>query len=196
MTLQELAPLLRQALLALGVLFVIVDANVGWQIVSWWRIRKQAIVTWPGPRPPFYAINLAIGVLLGILLFVTAFVEIEYQARGWNAVPSMFGVSMMFLYYGYLLPLSTRIRRGLYQQGVWTDTGFMRYTDIGGLTWKGTDTLVLASRRKTLARQLRVPGIHLGEVRHLLRDKIGEHAIEFDAGPGLHLGSRDTRESV
>ena len=36
----------------------------------------------------------------------------------------------------------------------------------------------------------------LGEVRKLLREKIGEHAIEFDGGPGLHLGERDTRESV
>jgi hypothetical protein len=196
MSLQELAPALRQALLALGVLFVIVDLKVGAQLLSWWRKRKQAIVTWPGPKPPFYAINLAIGVLLGILLFVTSYVEIGLQRRGWAAAPSLFGVGMMFLYYGYLLPLSTRIRRGLYKDGVWTDSGFMTYTDIGGLTWKGDDTLVLASRHKTLARRLRVPGIHLGEIRHLLREKIGDHAIEFDAGPGLHLGTRDTRESV
>jgi len=108
----------------------------------------------------------------------------------------MFGVTMMFLYYGYLLPLSTRIRRGLYASGIWTDSGFMRYTEIGGLTWKGDDTLVAASRQKTLARRLRVPGVHLGEVRTFLREKIGDHAIEFDAGPGLHLGTRDTRESV
>ena len=33
-------------------------------------------------------------------------------------------------------------------------------------------------------------------IRRMLREKIGEHAIEFDDGPGLHLGSRDTRESV
>lgn len=196
MTLQELAPVLRQALLALGLLFVIVDARVGWQLASWWRLRKEAVVTWPGPRPPFYAINLAIGVLLGILLFVTAYVELEYQKRGLGALPSMFGVTMMFLYYGYLLPLSTRIRRGLYASGIWTDSGFMRYTEIGGLTWKGDDTLVAASRQKTLARRLRVPGVHLGEVRTFLREKIGDHAIEFDAGPGLHLGTRDTRESV
>jgi hypothetical protein len=55
---------------------------------------------------------------------------------------------------------------------------------------------VLASSHKTLARRLRVPGVHLGEVRHFLREKIGDHAIAFDAGPGLHLGTRDTRESV
>ena len=81
----------------------------------------------------------------------------------------------------------------------------MPYTDIGGLTWKSTsaaasadedDTLVIASSHKAVARRLRVPGQHLGEVRHYLRDKIGEHAIEFEAGPGLHLGTRDTRESV
>ena len=35
MTLQELAPVLRQALFALGVLFVIVDLKVGAQILSW-----------------------------------------------------------------------------------------------------------------------------------------------------------------
>jgi hypothetical protein len=189
MTLQELAPALRQALLALGLLFVIVDLKVGSQILQWWRKRPGAIVTWPGPKPPFYAVNLMIGVMLGILLFVTTVVVPRPAA-------SVFGVAMMFLYYGYLLPLSTRIRRGLYQDGIWTDSGFMRYTDIGGLTWKEDDTLVLASSHKALARRLRVPGIHLGEVRHTLREKIGDHAIEFDAGPGLHLGTRDTRESV
>jgi hypothetical protein len=196
MTLQELAPVLRQALLALGVLFVVVDLKVGAQIYSWWRKRPHAIVTWPGPKPPFFAINLAIGMLLGILMFVTAYVEISRLRRGLAAGPSIFGVVMMFIYYGYLVPLSTRIRLGLYEDGIWTDSGFMRYTDIGGLAWKGDDTLVVASRQKTLARRLRVPGVHLGEVRHILREKIGDHAIAFDAGPGLHLGTRDTRESV
>lgn len=196
MNVQELAPALRQALLALGVLFTIVDLKVGAQFVSWFRRRSQAVVVWPGPKPPFYVINLTIGMLLGVLLFLTSYVEIGRLQRGWGAAPSMFGVAMMFIYYGYLLPLTTRIRPGLYQDGIWTDSGFMPYTEIGGLTWKGNDTLVLASRQKALARRLRVPGSHLGEVRHFLRDKIGEHAIEFEAGPGLHLGTRDTRESV
>jgi uncharacterized SAM-binding protein YcdF (DUF218 family) len=72
MTVAELAGALRQVLLALGVLFVIVNLRVGWQIWSWWRRRQDAVIVWPAPKPPFYAVNLAIGVLLGILLFVTA----------------------------------------------------------------------------------------------------------------------------
>ncbi len=188
MTVTELAGAMRQILLALGVLFVVVDVRVGWQIASWWRRRARAVIVWPSPKPPFYAINLAIGVLLGVLLFLTAYLL--------RPSASLFGVAMMFIYYGYLLPLSTRIKHGLYEEGIWTDSGFMRYAEIGGLAWRGEDTLVIASRQKAMARRLSVPGIHLGEVRHVLREKIGAHDIEFDAGPGIHLGTRDTRESV
>ena len=129
--------------------------------------------------------------MLGVLLFTTVF--LVPRPAG-----SVFGEAMMFLYYGYLLPLSTRIARGFYADGVWTDSGFMPYADIGGLSWKeGTGaTLVLASRLRAIARTLTIPGTRLGEVRRLLREKIGEHAIELDGGPGLHLGGRDTRESV
>ena len=188
MTVAELAGAMRQILLALGLLFVIVNVRVGWQIAHWWRRRTRAVVVWLPPKPPFYAINLAIGVLLGVLLFISAYLL--------RPTASLFGIAMMFVYYGYLLPLSTRIKRGLYEEGIWTDSGFMRYADIGGLAWKGNDTLVLASRLKATARRLSVPGMHLGEVRHFLREKIGTHDIEFDAGPGIHLGTRDTRESV
>jgi len=189
MSAEELAGTLRQALLALGVVFVIVNLRVSAEFITWWRLRREVLLSWPSVKPPFFAINLAIGVMLGVILLITAY-------RMPQSYSSLFGVAMMFTYYGYLLPLSTRIRRGLYRDGVWTDSGYMSYRDIGGLTWKGTDTLVLASRHKTLARRLTVPGPHLGEVRHLLRDEIGRHTIELDQGPGLHLGSRDTRESA
>lgn len=189
MNTDELAGALRQALVVLGVIFVFVDVRVGSVLFSWWRRRRGARLVWPAPRPPFYAVNLAIGVMLGILLLVTALLVPRPAA-------SVFGIAMMFIYYGYLLPLSTRIRRGLYEDGIWTDSGFMPYDEVGGLTWSGTDTLVLASRQKAVGRRLVVPGPHLGEVRHVLREMIGSHAIVFDEGPGLHLGTRDTRESA
>lgn len=191
MTAAQLTGLLRSALLGLGLLFVVVNARVGSELIRWWRRRRQAVLVWPSPKPPFYAVNLAIGVMLGVLLFVTVFVVPR-------PATSVFGVSMMFAYYGYLLPLSTRIGRGLFEDGIWTDSGFMRYIDIGGLSWKTAEvqTLILASRTRTLARRLLIPGPHLGEVRRLLREKIGSHAIEVSDGPGLHLGGRDARESV
>ena len=103
---------------------------------------------------------------------------------------------MMFVYYGYLLPLSTRIRAACIEDGIWTDSGFMRYTRSAASPGRATTRWCMASRAEDAGAPPRVPGVHLGEVRHFLRDKIGEHAIEFDAGPGLHLGTRDTRESV
>jgi hypothetical protein len=190
-SIDQLARPLELSLLALGVLFLVVNLRVGREIWLWWRRRAGALLVWLPPKPPYYGLNLAIGVMLGAILFTTVFL-IPRPAG------SVFGEAMMFLYYGYLLPLSTRISRGLYADGVWTDSGFMAYADIGGLTWKegAAGTLVLASRLRAFARTLTVPGTSLGEVRRLLREKIGEHTIELDSGPGLHLGSRDTRESV
>lgn len=191
MTVEQLTSLLRYALLALGLLFVIVNTRVASELIRWGRRRRQAILVWPSPKPPYYGVSLAIGVMLGVLLFVTVFLVPR-------PATSVFGVSMMFGYYGYLLPLSTRIGRGLYEDGIWTDSGFMRYVEIGGLSWKSAEaqTLILASRTQALARRLPVPGPYLGEVRRLLREKIGSHAIEVGDGPGLHLGGRDARESV
>ncbi|MSO52621.1 MAG: hypothetical protein CK533_00995 [Acidobacterium sp.] len=189
MSADEFAGTLRQALIALGALFVIVNLRVSYELAAWWRLRRDVMLTWPSPKPPFFAINLAIGIMLGAILLLTAY-------RMPRSYSSLFGVAMMFTYYGYLLPLSARIKPGLYRDGIWTDSGFMSYREIGGLTWKSGGTLILASRQKTLARQLTVPGPHLGEVRHLLREEIGRHTIAFDEGPGVHLGSRDTRESA
>ena len=91
---------------------------------------------------------------------------------------------MMFVYYGYLLPLSTRIRRGLYEDGIWTDSRLHalrrhRRPDLEGQ--RHARDCVAAEDAGAPAE---VPGVHLGEVRHVLREKIGAHAIEFDAGPG------------
>jgi hypothetical protein len=191
MNAEQLNGLLRYALLGLGLLFCVVNTRVASELIQWLRRRKKALLVWPSAKPPYYAVSLAIGVALGVLLVVTVFVVPRPAS-------SVFGVAMMFGYYGYLLPLSTRIGRGLYEDGIWTDSGFMHYVDIGGLSWKSAEvqTLILASRTRTLARRLLVPGPYLGEVRRLLREKIGSRAIEVGNGPGLHLGGRDARESV
>ena len=42
----------------------------------------------------------------------------------------------MLAYYGYLYPLSRRMKRGFYEQGIRLDRGFVPWQDITGLTWR------------------------------------------------------------
>jgi hypothetical protein len=190
-----------QILWLFGAGFLVANIRVGVELIRWWKRRGTALLVWAGPKPPFYAFSLALAVALGALILLKAYLAlrgVDTLSEWFRAfVSHTFGELMMFVYFGYMLPFSTRIRRGLYADGIWTDGGFMRYEHVGGISWVAGDpaTLVVASRLKALARRLVVPSRALGEVRRLLRDKISSHAIEIDEGPGLHLG-RDARDSV
>lgn len=194
--------LLGQILLLFGVGFLVANLRMGLELVRWARRRRTALITWPAAKPPFYALSLGIGVMLGLLVLLKAYLALrgDPPLSEWfrRFVSDAFGELMMFVYFGYMLPLSTRITRGLYADGIWTNTGFMPYPHVGGISWKAGEppTLIIISRLKTLARPLFVPTAALGEVRRVLRDKISAHTIEIDSGPGLHLGARDARDSV
>lgn len=193
---------LGNVLLLFGVGFLIANVRMGIELARWMRRRRTALVVWPASKPPFYAMSLGIGVVLGLLILLKAYLALRGVATlgEWFRafVGDTFGELMMFVYFGYMLPLSTRITRGLYAEGIWTDNGFMPYDQVGGISWRSEEppTLVIISRLKSLARRLEVPQLALGEVRRLLRDKISSHDIEMDEGPGLHLGARDARDSV
>jgi hypothetical protein len=131
---------------------------------------------------------LALGVALGLLVFAKV-VFIHRQA---------FGETMMFAYYAYFFPMSRRIGRGFYAEGIWAESDFIPYNEVGGISWRETEdqvTLVIISRLRNLARRLIVPGDKYGAARRLLRDKIGEHAIHF-GGTGLDLGAHDERDEA
>ncbi len=187
MTLVDLLP---QVLFVLGLGFLVANIRAVVDLARWARRKPDALVVWRPPKPPFYAMSLAIGGAMGCLLLSALFVPRPF--------PALFGELMMFIYYAVVVPLTARIARGLYVDGIWADSGFMPYDQIGGLRWQeGESTiLVVASRLRTLARRLPVPGPRLGEVRRLLREKIAEHAIDIESGPGLHLGGHDARNDV
>lgn len=198
----SLVALLPQILLVLGVGFLLANVRLAVELVRWRRRRPAALVTWAARKPPFYGLSLGIGMMLGLLILLKAYLALR-QSTGlaeWFGVfgRTTFGELMMFVYFGYMLPLSTRITRGLYGEGIWADTGFLPYEQIGGIKWRDGEppTLVMISRLKAVARSLEVPIGCLGEVRRVLRDKITSHAIEMDEGPGIHLGARDARDSV
>ena len=102
----------------------------------------------------------------------------------------------MFVYYAYLLPMSSRIRRGLYEDGIWAESRFVPYAKIGSLSWReGREiTLVVICRLRSLALSLTVPQAHYGAVRRLLRDKIAAHDIHFTLKT-MNLGA-DERDRV
>ena len=103
----------------------------------------------------------------------------------------------MLVYYGYALPLSLKIGRGFYEDGIWADGGFVPYSTIGGLTWREGEqlTLVLIDRMRQFGRKLTVPDSCYGAARRLLRDKIAAHDIHF-TGKSLDLGAHDERDDV
>src|SRR5687768_12193505 len=182
--------LLAQILFLFGVGFLGANVKVVVDLLRF-RVRKRsALLVWESPKPPYYGFTLALGVTLGMLVAFKLF----YQRR---PPDQLFGEIMMFVYYGYAFPLSTRIAKGFYRDGVWSDSGFMRWGQISAVSWKeeGAVTLVLISHFKNIARRLQVPGHLYGQARRVLRDKIKAHDIHI-GGSWLDLGSRDDQDAV
>jgi hypothetical protein len=177
-------------LVLFGIGFLFANVRLGLELLHYWRRRRATLLTWTGDKPRFYGLNLALGVVFAVLIVLKAFILRR-------PLDQLFGEAMMLLYYGYLFPLSVRIERGFYRDGVWSDTGFMRWDDVSAVSWKdGTPvTLVLISDRRHVGRRLVVPGPLYGEVRRLLRDRIQSHGLHI-GGAGLDLGSRDERDTV
>jgi hypothetical protein len=187
-----------QLLLLLGVGFLVANVRVGIDALRFLRRRSSALLTWHGPRPRYYGLQLALGVVLGGLLAYHTInvMRMAPQLRGRSA-PQLFGISMMFVYYGYLVPLSRRIGRGFYADGIWSETGFVPYWRIGAVSWREGEeiALVIVSRLRNLARRLVVPGAHYGAARRLLREKIAAHDIQL-LPTGLELGAHDEIDDV
>lgn len=182
--------LLPRVLYVLGVGFLLANLRLLFQFIRFLRIRSSALLTWPGRKPPFYRLLLVLGAILSVL--------IVYKLAVLNHHPGqVFGEAMMLVYYGYAFPLSLKIGRGFYEDGIWADGGFIPYSSIGGLTWREDKqiTLVLMYRMRSLARRLVVPDPYYGAARRLLRDKIAAHDIHF-TGKTLDLGVHDERDDV
>ena len=174
-----------------GIGFLIANIRLVADLVLYQVRRRSALLVWDGARPRYYGFNLALGVACGLLIAVKVF----FLRR---PLQQLFGEGMMFVYYGYAYPLTTRIARGFYRDGVWTDSGFIRWSRISAVSWKdGSEgmTLVLISRTRNVARRLVVPGRLYGEARRVLLDRIKAHDVHM-GGTGLELGSRGETDSI
>jgi hypothetical protein len=181
---------LSRLLFLLGVGFLLANLRLMYQFVRFIRLKSSAVLTWPGKRPPFYGLLLVLGAVLSLLIvYKLAFLQM-HPTR-------VFGEAMMLVYYGYALPLSLKIGRGFYEEGIWSDGGFVPYSTIGGLAWREGEqlTLVLIDRMRQFGRKLTVPESYYGAARRVLRDKIAAHDIHF-TGKSLDLGVHDERDDV
>ena len=193
MTSEALIPLFAwlapRLLLLFGVGFLVANLKVGFELLRYHRAKRSALLVWLRPKPRYYAMSLLIGVILGLLLAA------EILLR--RPIYSLFGEAMMFVYYICLFPFATRIARGFYRDGVWSDTGFMPWSQISAVSWRdeGTVTLMLISHGKSIARRLEVPGAQYGEARRVLLDRVKAHDIHI-GGAGLNLGTREEGDSI
>ncbi len=180
----------QRLLFLFGLGFLAANVKTIADLIRFWLRKRSALLIWQNPKPRYYGLNLALGVILGALLAYKIFI-----AR--RPPDQLFGETMMFVYYGYAFPLSTRIARGFYRDGVWSDSGFMRWPQISAVSWKeeGSVTLILISRVRNIARRLEVPGPLYGQARRLLRDKVKAHDLHV-GGAGIDLGSRDETDTV
>ena len=187
----EPAVLLQRILFLFGVGFLAANAKVIADLLRFRARNRHPLLTWEGAKPKFYGFTLGLGVVLGLMLAFKIFVQRRPPEQ-------LFGEAMMFVYYGYAFPLSTRIRRGFYGDGVWTDSGFMRWRQISAVSWKEEGShifLLLISQVGQVARRLEIPGTLYGQTRRLLQDRIKAQDMQI-GGSGLDLGSRDDRDSV
>lgn len=181
---------LSAVLFVLGVGFAAANIRLLVLFVRYLRLRRTAVLTWPGVRPAYYGLLLGIAAVLGILIVYKLTVLLRHPAQ-------LFGEAMMLIYYGYAVPLSVQIKRGFYDDGIWTEGGFIRYGDIGGLTWREGPpvTLIVSYRERPIARRVYVPAQHYAEARRILRDRMEAHELHFTGKP-LDLGHHDEREDI
>ena len=181
---------LPQLLFVFGLGFFAANVKVTADMLRFLLRKSSALLIWENPKPRFYGFALALAAVLGLLVTIKIFLL-------GRTPQELFGEVMMFLYFGYAVPLSTRIARGFYRDGVWSDTGFMPWGQIQAVSWKEDDsvTLVLVSHFKSIAKRLEVPGHLYGEARRVLRDKVKAQDIHMGRS-GLDLGSRSDEDTV
>jgi hypothetical protein len=95
-------------LFVMGLGFLVANVKLVIDLLRYHRRKRRALLVWQAAKPRLYGLSLALGVVLGLLIFVKLFVLHRPPQQ-------LFGEAMMFVYFGYALPLSTRILRGFYR---------------------------------------------------------------------------------
>jgi hypothetical protein len=156
---------LTVGLLGLGIYFSVLLIRGFAGYMRFRRVRPTALLTWPGRPPAHLPFLLALGVISALLAVLNGVLDRPFH--------HVYSQAVMALYFILMVPLSTRIHLGLYRDGIWADTGFLRYGDIDRMAFFDTPeiVLVLMPRGGSGSFRLPVPPAEYGAVRKVLEEK-------------------------
>jgi hypothetical protein len=166
--------MLTVVLVGIGVYFSVLLARDLAGYLRFRRMRTTAILTWPVRRPVGYALALG-AVSLAVAILNTSLHRPFLHLYGQYATAA---------YFILMVPLSARIRPGLYRDGVWADRGFLPYARIGRMAFREGPEIVLVLLQRGAARAFRlpVPPEEYGALRKVLEEKIRERVVNVETG--------------
>jgi hypothetical protein len=165
---------LTLVLLALGVYFSVLVARSLSGYLLFRRIRSTALVTWSARAPAHFPFLLALGLVSAGVAVLNSYLHRPFH--------HVYSQGVMAVYFMLFVPLTARIQRGFYRDGVWADAGFVPYGKIGRMAFveRPEIVLVMVPRRGSGAFRLSVPPAEYGAVRKVLEDKIRERAVHTE----------------
>jgi hypothetical protein len=167
---------LTTGLLALGLYFSVLLARGTALYLRFRRLRPSALVTWAAPRPAHFKSLVALGVVSALVAALNSYMDRPIH----HVVPQ----GLMSLYFVLMVPVMASIPLGLYEDGVWAESGFLSWDEIGRMAFRESPeiVLILLPRTGTSSFRLRVPPGEYGAVRKTLEDKMREHVLQVDRG--------------
>ena len=161
-------------LIGLGVYFTVQLARGLAGYLRFRRVRPTALLSWPVPRPAQMPWLLGLGVVGAALALL----------NGWLQRPAyhVFGLAAMAVYFLGMVPLATRIRLGLYRDGIWADAGFLPWSDVARIAFRESPdiVLVLLPRKGGGSLRLPVPPGEYGAVRKLLEEQARAGILQLE----------------
>jgi hypothetical protein len=166
--------MLSAVLLALGVYFSVLLGRGFAGYAKFRRVRPTAVLTWPVRPPAHFPFLLVLGAVSAGVAVLNGYLDRPF--------PHVMSQAVMALYFILMVPLSLRIHLGFYRDGVWADTGFLPYANIGRMAFRETPEIVLllVPRGRSRSVRLPVPPEEYGAVRKVLEEKRREGLVHVD----------------
>ena len=166
--------MLTVVLVGIGVYFSFLLARGLAGYLRFRHMRPTAVVTWTGRRSTHFAL------VLGVVSLAVAILNTSLE----RPFLHLWGQYATAAYFILMVPLSARIRLGLYRDGIWADSGFLPYARIGRMAFReGSEiVLILLQRGAAWAFRLSVPPEEYGAVRKVIEEKIRERVVNVEAG--------------